>query len=105
MLSVTAAGGVGEIWLSSPSAAQGYWNLAEATADAFRCHTNDTRTDDAASAVVLEYLRTGDLGCIVDNQLYVVGRIKDMIIVRGRNHYPQVTPPRMRAGLALFEAC
>jgi acyl carrier protein len=61
--------------------AQGYWNNRAATEETFRAYTADTAEGP--------YLRTGDLGFLVDDELFVTGRIKDMIIVRGRNHYPQ----------------
>jgi amino acid adenylation domain-containing protein len=70
-------GTTGEIWASGPSIAQGYWNKPEATAATFV--EFDGRT----------WLRTGDLGFIHQDQLYVAGRIKDLIIVRGHNLYPQ----------------
>ncbi len=72
---------VGEIWLSGEHVAKGYWMRPEATADTFlaTCDSPGGR----------HHLRTGDLGLLVDDELYVVGRLKDMIIVRGRNHYPQ----------------
>uniref|UniRef100_UPI002ABD93A9 non-ribosomal peptide synthetase n=1 Tax=Paraburkholderia sp. J12 TaxID=2805432 RepID=UPI002ABD93A9 len=67
----------GEIWVSGPSVALGYWQNAAATADAF--------VEDHGA----RWLRTGDLGFQHDGGLYVVGRRKDMIIVRGQNLYPQ----------------
>ncbi|WP_369819299.1 condensation domain-containing protein, partial [Achromobacter sp. Root83] len=71
------AGQVGEIWLTGPSVAQGYWNNAEATRDAFVLHEGR------------RWLRTGDLGFQDEGELYVTGRIKDLIILRGHNLYPQ----------------
>lgn len=68
---------IGEIQISGPSVARGYWNNAEATAATF------IRRDDGV------YLRTGDLGTLLDGELFVAGRQKDMIIVRGQNLYPQ----------------
>lgn len=70
-------GEVGEIWASGPSIAQGYWQNEEATAATFVEQDNKC------------WLRTGDLGVLVDQQLYIVGRAKDLIISRGRNLYPQ----------------
>ncbi len=72
---------VGEIWVSGPSVAQGYWNQPEKT----------TETFDAFLAGTGEgpFLRTGDLGFLYAGELFVTGRLKDLIIVRGRNHYPQ----------------
>ena len=71
---------VGEIWISSPSVGRGYWNKPEATAATFQARLADGRGP---------YLRTGDLGFIKDGELFVTGRLKDLIIVRGVNRYPQ----------------
>ena len=77
-----ASGEVGEIWLAGPSVAGGYWNQPEATEQTFHARlAGDTSCD--------EYLRTGDLGFIHNGELYVTGRLKDLIIIRGLNHYPQ----------------
>ena len=73
-------GQVGEIWLSSDSVVRGYWNRAAETAETFRAYTTDTAEGP--------FLRTGDLGVIADGHLYVTGRIKELIIVNGVNHYP-----------------
>ncbi len=75
------AGQVGEIWASGPSIAQGYWREAEATEATFRAYLKDTGEGP--------FLRTGDLGFLQDDELFVTGRVKDLIIVRGVNHYPQ----------------
>jgi len=72
---------IGEIWVSSPSVAQGYWNNREATDATFRAYIAGTGEGP--------FLRTGDLGFLIDGELFVTGRIKDMIIVRGVNRYPQ----------------
>ena len=74
-------GAVGEIWVAGRSVAQGYWNRPGDSAATFRA-TIDGSGDGP-------YLRTGDLGCIVNNRLFVTGRIKDVLIVRGVKHYPQ----------------
>ncbi|MBW4687497.1 MAG: thioester reductase domain-containing protein [Komarekiella atlantica HA4396-MV6] len=71
---------VGEIWVSSPSVAQGYWQQPEATEKTFHAYL-DTG--------VGPFLRSGDLGFLLDGELFVTGRLKDLIIIRGRNHYPQ----------------
>lgn len=73
---------IGEICLSSPSKAQGYWGRPELSRQIFRATIKDdpTRT---------EYLRTGDLGFVHQGELYVCGRLKDLIIIRGKNYYPQ----------------
>ncbi len=76
------SGLVGEVWVAGPHVAQGYWRNPEATALAFRART--------ASGGAQYWLRTGDLGFLDENgELYITGRIKDLIIIRGINHYPQ----------------
>jgi acyl transferase domain-containing protein/acyl-CoA synthetase (AMP-forming)/AMP-acid ligase II/acyl carrier protein len=79
-LTVCPADEPGEIWVAGPSVAQGYWQRPEESDRTFRAHTAD---GDGP------YLRTGDLGFMHDGELYVTGRIKDLIIIRGRNLYPQ----------------
>ncbi|MGW6727116.1 fatty acyl-AMP ligase [Nocardia sp. NPDC055029] len=73
-------GRTGEIWVAGDHVAQGYWQRPEATEELLRART----ADDPRTA----WLRTGDVGLLVDGELYVVGRTKDMVIIRGRNHYP-----------------
>ncbi|WP_042918693.1 non-ribosomal peptide synthase/polyketide synthase, partial [Pseudomonas tolaasii] len=68
---------VGEIWASGPSIAHGYWRNPEATAKTFVQQAGRT------------WLRTGDLGFIRDGEVYITGRLKDLLIVRGHNLYPQ----------------
>ncbi|HJP95206.1 MAG TPA: amino acid adenylation domain-containing protein [Pyrinomonadaceae bacterium] len=75
------AGQVGEIWVSGPSVAKGYWNRSEETHQIFNAYLSGTGEGP--------FLRTEDLGFIEDGELYVTGRIKDLIIIRGLNHYPQ----------------
>ena len=72
---------VGEIWVCGPSVAQGYWNRQDLTEQTFRSQLRDT--------VAKTFLRTGDLGFLLNGELFVTGRLKDVIIIRGRNHYPQ----------------
>jgi len=74
------AGAIGELWVEGPSIPRGYWNRPEVSAETFRARVVG---DDA------RWLRTGDLGFVDVGEVYVTGRIKDLIIVRGRNHYPQ----------------
>jgi amino acid adenylation domain-containing protein len=76
------AGQVGEIWIAGPSVARGYWRNPEATARDFKAFLGERGSDGP-------FLRTGDLGFLADGELYVTGRLKDLIILRGRNHYPQ----------------
>ena len=74
---------IGEIWVAGSGKCQGYWNNPELTLRQFRARlVDDTPYDDG-------YLRTGDMGFIHKGELYVCGRIKDMIILRGQNYYPQ----------------
>ncbi|HYP26892.1 MAG TPA: amino acid adenylation domain-containing protein [Blastocatellia bacterium] len=72
---------VGEIWVSGPSVALGYWNRPEETERTFGAHLADTGEGP--------FLRTGDLGFVMNGEVFVTGRLKDLIIIRGRNHYPQ----------------
>ncbi len=71
---------VGEIWLKGSNIARGYWNREEENAAVF-----EARLPDTGDGL---YLRTGDLGFVRDGNLFVVGRLKEMILIRGRNHYP-----------------
>jgi acyl-CoA synthetase (AMP-forming)/AMP-acid ligase II len=72
---------VGEIWLAGSHIAQGYWNQTAETEAAFHAYTADTNEGP--------FMRTGDLGFVHEEQLYIGGRIKDLIIIDGQNHYPQ----------------
>jgi acyl-CoA synthetase (AMP-forming)/AMP-acid ligase II/alkylation response protein AidB-like acyl-CoA dehydrogenase/acyl carrier protein len=71
-------GEIGEIWVSGSSIAQGYWNQIEKTQETFQAHLENE-----------SFLRTGDLGFLQDGELFVTGRIKDLMIIRGQNYYPQ----------------
>ena len=77
---------VGEIWVSDPSVAQGYWNRPDETDSTFRAYLADTISEGGSPG---PFLRTGDLGFLKNGELFVTGRLKDLIIIRGRNHYPQ----------------
>lgn len=79
-LTVLPEGEVGEIIVAGPSVATGYWHREEATTAAFGWR---------AVGRPQTYLRTGDLGFLEEGELFVTGRLKDMIILRGRNYYPQ----------------
>jgi amino acid adenylation domain-containing protein len=81
LLTRRAPGEVGEIWIAGPSVALGYWGRAEETQQTFGAYLADTGEGP--------FLRTGDLGFINDGELFITGRLKDLIIIRGRNHYPQ----------------
>jgi acyl-CoA synthetase (AMP-forming)/AMP-acid ligase II/acyl carrier protein len=80
-LKVCPPGTVGEIWAGGQSVAQGYWGRPAVNERTFQAKTADTGQGP--------YLRTGDLGFIYDGEIYITGRLKDLIIIRGRNHYPQ----------------
>ena len=71
---------IGEIWIAGGSIAQGYWKQPEATAETFEATLPD-RSEN--------WLRTGDLGFLFEGNLFVTGRAKDVIIIRGQNFYPQ----------------
>jgi 8-amino-7-oxononanoate synthase len=95
---------VGEVWVAGPSVAQGYWNRREETERTFRAYLADTGEGP--------FLRTGDLGFLKDGELFITGRIKDLIIIRGLNHYPQdieatasKSHPRLRHGQAAALVC
>jgi acyl-CoA synthetase (AMP-forming)/AMP-acid ligase II len=73
-------GEIGEIWVSGPSVAQGYWNWPAETKANFEAYLVDGGGP---------YLRTGDLGFLKEGELFVTGRLKDLMIFGGKNHYPQ----------------
>ncbi|GCE29305.1 acyl-CoA synthetase [Dictyobacter alpinus] len=87
---------VGEVWLAGPSVTHGYWRRPEETAEIFQAHL---ATGEGP------FMRTGDLGVYQDQNLFITGRIKDLIIINGRNLYPQdleltveQSHPAIRAG-------
>jgi acyl-CoA synthetase (AMP-forming)/AMP-acid ligase II len=77
----SAADEVGEIWIAGSHVSVGYWNKLEETAATFGARIEGTGEGP--------FFRTGDLGFLHDGQLYIAGRIKDLIIIDGNNHYPQ----------------
>ena len=79
-LSECGADGVGEVWVRGESVARGYWNKPEQTAETFHAHLANGEGP---------FLRTGDLGFLSGPELFITGRLKDLIIINGRNHYPQ----------------
>ena len=79
-LSTLADKQVGEIWLAGDHIGQGYWQQPALSKQTFNAYTAE---GDGP------FLRTGDLGSLIDGELFVTGRIKDLLIIRGNNHYPQ----------------
>lgn len=79
-LRICAPERVGEIWLAGPSVAQGYWHKPEETRKTFQAYLADNGEGP--------FLRTGDLGFLKNRELFVTGRIKDLLIIKGRNYYP-----------------
>jgi acyl-CoA synthetase (AMP-forming)/AMP-acid ligase II len=73
-------GAAGEIWLAGPSIAAGYWGQPEASGETFGARLAGTEEGP--------FLRTGDLGVMADGELFVTGRLKEVMIVRGRKHHP-----------------
>lgn len=73
---------IGEIWVDSPSKALGYWNQPDLSRQDFHAVLSNETSDRS-------FLRTGDLGFMYSGELFICGRSKDLIIVRGSNHYPQ----------------
>ncbi|MGZ5600443.1 MAG: SDR family NAD(P)-dependent oxidoreductase [Methylobacter sp.] len=79
-LTVCRENDIGEIWIKDPGVAQGYWQNEQATKDTFHAYTSDGQGP---------YLRSGDLGFLRGGELFITGRLKDLIIINGVNHYPQ----------------
>ncbi len=103
-LTLSSTNQVGEMWVQGPSVPSGYWGLPEESAATFEGHLAGTNEGS--------FLRTGDLGFVADGEIYLTGRLKDLIIIAGRNHYPsdieltvQISgaPVRMGACVAISE--
>ncbi|MGH2412808.1 MAG: AMP-binding protein, partial [Microcystaceae cyanobacterium] len=89
---------IGEIWVAGDSVAQGYWNRKTQTEETFKAYL--------AAPQAGPFLRTGDLGFLQEGELFVTGRLKDLIIIRGRNHYPQdIELTTEKSHPALRESC
>lgn len=89
-------GEIGEIWISGSSIAQGYWKKPDETAKSFgkRIFGSDGR-----------FYRTGDLGFLREGELYMTGRIKEVVIIRGANYYPQDIEAAAKAVCGKFKNC
>ena len=79
-----SAGEVGEVWVHGGQVATGYWRNPELSERTF----NGQLSEPSDGTPKGPWLRTGDLGVLYDGELYIIGRIKDLLIVDGRNHYP-----------------
>lgn len=90
------AGQVGEVWVSGPHVARQYWRRPDASASLL----NATIAEVGGS-----YLRTGDLGFVRDGCIFIAGRIKDLLIIRGRNIYPQDVEFIARGSHPIFQSC
>jgi fatty acid CoA ligase FadD32 len=84
-------GQIGEIWVHGNNIGAGYWNREQETQETFKnilkSRTNPSHAEDAPEDAM--WMRTGDLGAFLDGEFYVTGRIKELVIIDGRNHYPQ----------------
>src|SRR3984893_1231517 len=84
-------GQIGEVWISGQNMGSGYWGRKEETSETFhnilKSRTNPSHAEGAADDAT--WVRTGDYGTYYDGELYITGRVKDLVIIDGRNHYPQ----------------
>lgn len=98
-------GRIGEIWLSGPSIGAGYCNRVAETEHYFGARLTTPEPDLPADAAPRRYLRTGDKGFFLDNLLFVAGRTKEILIVRGRNHYPQDIERTIEGSHPILNSC
>jgi acyl-CoA synthetase (AMP-forming)/AMP-acid ligase II/acyl carrier protein len=91
-------GTIGEIWVSGPGVALGYWGRPGLSVETFQAVPADAPHGPF-------FLRTGDLGFFADDNLYVTGRLKDLIIINGRNHYPQDIEQTAERSHAALQPC
>lgn len=94
-------GHIGEIWVASPSVAKEYWNRPELSRETFQ-----VTLDQLIPGTVEEesFLRTGDLGFLLDNELFVSGRLKEQIIIAGRNYFPHDIETAIQSSHEAFKA-
>jgi acyl-CoA synthetase (AMP-forming)/AMP-acid ligase II len=76
---------IGEIWVAGESCAEGYWNNRDATAATFNARLKPAASEKGDE---LAWLRTGDLGFVIGDELFITGRLRELIIIAGRNHFP-----------------
>lgn len=97
-LTPCADGDIGEIWIAGANVAHGYWRRPKETTAVFQAHLRDTGEGP--------FMRTGDLGFILRGELFVTGRLHDLLIIRGRNYYPHdIESTAARAHQALRVGC
>ncbi|MFP7365854.1 FadD32-like long-chain-fatty-acid--AMP ligase [Corynebacterium callunae] len=102
-----ADGLIGEIWTHGENTAAGYLDREEDTAETFRNRLENRLEENSRATGAADdnhWMATGDLGVILDNELYITGRIKDLIVVAGRNHYPQDIEYTVQAASAHIRA-
>jgi fatty acid CoA ligase FadD32 len=84
-------GQIGEVWISGQNMGIGYWGKPDETVETFqnilKSRTNPSHAEGATDDAT--WVRTGDLGAYHDGELFITGRVKDLVIIDGRNHYPQ----------------
>lgn len=93
-------GTIGEIWVAGPSVASGYHEASEESRGTFGAFVADVHGLESGP-----FLRTGDLGTLVEGELFVTGRLKDLVIVHGRNHHPQDLEATLERHDALRPSC
>jgi len=93
-------GQVGELWITGKCVTAGYWNNAAATTLAHSARIVKAATESGANNIKSSFYRTGDLGAFYKNELYITGRLKEMIIVNGTKHYPMDIEESIRAATA-----
>ena len=92
-------GRIGEIWVTGPGKCVGYWNRPDLSAEVFEARLEGA--DESGS----KWLRTGDLGFVRDGELFICGRAKDLIIIRGLNYYPQDVEALVEEDPAIRKGC
>ncbi|MCH2583298.1 MAG: fatty acyl-AMP ligase, partial [Planctomycetes bacterium] len=92
-------GAIGEIWINGPSKCRGYWNRPELSRAIFEAKLQGAGEESPT------WLRSGDLGFLHDGELYICGRTKDLIIVRGLNYYPQDVEMIVEQDPAIRKSC
>ncbi len=92
-------GRIGEIWVDGPSKCLGYWDRPQLTKQIFEAQIGGVDSDET------RWLRTGDLGFMQDGELFVCGRAKDLIIIRGLNYYPQDIEAIVEEDPAIRKGC